>query len=235
MVEKKRAEVPTFSFDVDDVSIDFVKEGLAPYHNKNYPPPVLYEQYTSYVFREHWRCSAEEESRRIFEFYATPQCRRIPPVSGAAELFDRVSEKGKILGLTSRPKFIADLTCEALEEYFPGCFTDYEFLGSYADAHKPADQRTPKKSKGQVCVELGAISHTDDHYLHALSVAQHGILSLLFRAPWNRGYSDEQLMNDRIIPVVDCEQVWEVVKKIAEGERNFPNLCTTRFALLKSW
>jgi hypothetical protein len=65
-----------------------------------------------------------------------------------------------------------------LERYFHGLFTSVEHTGMFGKT---------ARSKGDVCVEIGADLLIDDHLHHAQQVAAKNIDVLLFgNYPWNQ-------------------------------------------------
>ncbi|HEY4161285.1 MAG TPA: hypothetical protein VGM08_04450, partial [Candidatus Saccharimonadales bacterium] len=66
-----------------------------------------------------------------------------------------------------------------LRRYFPEMFASVNFSNLF-DAEK-------RRSKGELCVEMGASFLIDDHLPNVKSAAEHGLQAVLFRDySWNR-------------------------------------------------
>lgn len=82
--------------------------------------------------------------------------------------------------VTGRGKFMEKSTAELIDEYFPDCFASL--------IHTNYFKKRFRMTKGQVCKDLAADVHIDDHVEHCHSVLDAGVEgAILFgEYPWNR-------------------------------------------------
>lgn len=82
--------------------------------------------------------------------------------------------------VTGRAKFMERSTAELIDEHFPHCFASL--------VHTNYFRKRFRQTKGQVCKDLAANIHIDDHSDHCENVLDEGIENaILFgEYPWNR-------------------------------------------------
>lgn len=166
--------------DCDDVVIDF-NTGLAIYNRRFYGTTYCREDITSYKLNSMWGCTPDEAIQRVIDFYQSDEHQNLLPVEGAVEAIERLSKNNDLVIITARPENVRGLTIELVHKHFPKVFGEPHFLG-----HFDGDQ-THRKTKGEVCRELGVEVFIEDALSNALSVSSEGIPVLLFDTPWNQG------------------------------------------------
>jgi 5'(3')-deoxyribonucleotidase len=95
------------------------------------------------------------------------------PVKGAIDALKQLSKNYRIVLITARDPKIRTDTEEWLKEHFTGLYEDLHVIGNFKVVDKP-------KSKGEVCLEVGASWLIDDNPEHCLSAIAHGIETVLF-------------------------------------------------------
>ena len=78
-----------------------------------------------------------------------------------------LARKHELHIVTGRGKFMEKATSSLIDEHFPDCFQSV--------THTNFFKRRFRRTKGQVCQELGADIHIDDHLVHCESVLDSGI------------------------------------------------------------
>ncbi len=167
--------------DLDDVLIDF-NSGLCIFHNARYGTSLTREDITSYYLEDIWKCDRVECERRIEEFYLSPEHEAMRPVPGAVEAVRQLQENGRdVVIVTSRPERASAPTRLLLEEHFPVLVDSVYFASHFFRGEA-------KKTKGEICKDLGAKAFVDDAPFHIEEVAGVVEHALLFKAPWNKNY-----------------------------------------------
>lgn len=165
-------------FDFDDVLVD-TNTALQQFHNRRYGTSLTRADVITYSLDFLWGCSHKEMTRRIDEFFDSPEHEMILPVRGALEAVRELQSKSTIVVITSRALSKAPRTRACVMRHFPSLADSMHFARS--DAHREGE-----KTKGQLCRELGVQVFVDDATHLAEGVAPFVNKSLLFDAPWNR-------------------------------------------------
>ena len=204
--QHKMVEISPISkigIDNDDVLFQF-NEALFSFHNRIYGTSITLEEITTFTLSEIWKCSEEEEKERVFGFYNSEDIRKMPPHDGAVETVRRLAAQHDLLVITSRPRFILASTTQHVELHFPGIFIDVVTTNAYA-------RDGLKRTKSEICLELGIATIVDDSLSNVRDCAQNGIRALLFRRPWNASVPDQALTEEGIIPVSSWHEVPEKI------------------------
>ena len=111
--------------------------------------------------------------------------------------------------VTGRAEFMEPITQQMADEHFPGCFASI----THTNFFKPRFRRT----KGQVCKELGVDVLTDDHLKHCESVLDAGIENAILFGDhaWNRS---EMPLRAGIVRGIDWTRTQMEIAKIAGRE-----------------
>ncbi|MEK7461706.1 MAG: hypothetical protein AAB586_01405 [Patescibacteria group bacterium] len=170
----------TIGFDLDDVLLDF-RESLHRYHNYRFGT-----DYKRHQFRENlaemWNCTEEESKKKVFGFYQSSEHRNAEPINGAVEKIKKLKQHHILHVITAKPEELKNISLEWLDKHFPQTFAGIHFTNQYQYQEKGL-----KRTKGEVCKELGVEFFVDDSLHNVNDIASFGIPALLFDAPWNQG------------------------------------------------
>ena len=126
------------------------------------------------------RLSTREEAiERVYAFHASQYFRSIRPLPGAAAALTQLSRTHELHVVTSRQDDIADLTRACAAAHFPGLFAALHFGNHFGKSGA-------KRSKADMCREIGAVALIDDSPSHVAACAAAGVQSFLFgEYGWN--------------------------------------------------
>jgi uncharacterized protein len=162
--------------DLDDTLVDF-REALHAHYNKRYGTNYKREHFMDNL-AQMWNCSDEESVNRVFDFYHSLEHWEALPVAGAVDGIKKISQSHTLFIITSKPDELKEKTNEWLNKHFPDMFDRVCFTNQYHG-------NDPKRTKREICLELGVEIFVDDMLGHADDVACSGIPVLLLDAPWN--------------------------------------------------
>ena len=131
--------------------------------------------------------SYDAAKKVIMQFNQTPEFRAMTPISGSKTALHSLSSKG-VVAITSRWDDLRDVTLEWIAKYFP-CVKDVNFA---RNVHNFPD--SSKKSKGELCLELGVKVMIEDFGGYALDCASRGVTVLLPDKPWNKNVEHENIV-----------------------------------------
>eukprot|EP00761_Pharyngomonas_kirbyi_P001564 gb/GECH01001568.1/.p1 GENE.gb/GECH01001568.1/~~gb/GECH01001568.1/.p1 ORF type:complete len:205 (+),score=54.90 gb/GECH01001568.1/:1-615(+) len=190
--------------DLDEVLGTFVEQ-LAQFHNRVYNTNLSLSDFDSYQFWNVWGGNAKEAATKINEFFESPEFDSLKPIPGAHEALKELKEKGYTLVLvTSRQTFLKEKTMKFLDKNYPGIFDQVRLGNHYGEGKK--------KSKPEMCRELGASILIDDSLKYCTECAHDDIKAVLFdlngEYPWNN--TDEPL-HSNITRVSNWKEALNVV------------------------
>lgn len=188
-------------FDLDDILFDFMTP-FHSYNNKRYSTSYERPQYRKDLAKM-WGVSEEEEVKRVFDFYQSPEHWNALPMAGAVEGVKNLRQKHNLFIITSKPENLKDKTLEWLDKHFPQMFDGVHFTNQY---HGNGLRRT----KGDVCRGLGVKFFVDDFLHNVEDVASSGVPALLLDAPWNQG---------EVKPPVTRVYSWEEIVKVLSSQK----------------
>ena len=168
--------------DFDDVVVN-TSEMLRRFHNQYYGTEHQFNDLSTYRLDKFWGCSTEEMFVRIDSFYKSSQHRSIPLIEGAFTALERLSLQHTLVLVTARPESLRACTEQLLGHHVPGFFSQLHFIGHPHD-HRPTHRA--KKTKGDICEELGVDVFIEDAPENAFSIASKSIQVLLLDKPWNK-------------------------------------------------
>lgn len=143
-----------------------------------------YEDTHSFNLWEPWKCSREEISKRVVEFYGSDAFRNLPTFPDALRVVPSLAREHELHAITSRCPSTQSLTQEWIRRHFPECFTSVTHTDQYSASLNSA---SAQKTKGGVSRELGIELFVEDALHHATECASQGIRVLLLPRPWNQG------------------------------------------------
>lgn len=170
---------------------------LVNFHNDLYGTDLKLEDHIHYDLTKVWKCSNDEVLEKIDKFYRSSYFDKTQPVKGAKEGIGHLSKKHELIVITSRPYSIENKTLGWLAKHFPGTFKSVQHTN-----HINFD-KSKKRDKSSVCMELGIKLMIDDCLEFAEDCAGKNIKVLLVDTPWNR--SDK--LHKNITRVLSWEEI----------------------------
>lgn len=169
--------------DCDDVLIPTAHR-VVEYYNGIYATRMTMDQFYMPPTLETWGVlTIEEVSERIEGIIRTQQHEFVEPFADAITATQKLADHHELHIVTSRPLSLLPLTQKMTETYFPGVFKSITHISSYARLEAGGVRRT----KGEVCKELGAHLLIDDHIRHGRDARTSGVEEVILFGdyPWN--------------------------------------------------
>lgn len=166
------------SVDIDDVL--FPTAGMILEHYKeNYGVEIAQDQFYSNDPAVWGVEEYSEAIRRVSAFLHSDAFLHHAPIEGAFEGTYALRESGaELVPLTGRDDTQRAATKEAIDTYFPDIFSNETLFSNHFNAEL-------RRSKGEMCNELGADYHIDDHIVHINSLARYVTKGVVFGGyPW---------------------------------------------------
>ncbi len=195
MNERARRKI---AVDKDDVLIDFNSQ-LCQFHNQTYGTALSIEDFITFDFSRVWGCSEDEAFSRVMSFYQSTHYGQIKRVDGAMSALERMKRDHDLLVLTARPEEVKQETIMSVTKYFPGIFSDVHFAHAFGSGQR--------RTKAEVCLELGVELLIDDSLGNVRGCRAAGIETYLYRRPWNMSLTDDELRNEGILPVRSWSEI----------------------------
>jgi uncharacterized HAD superfamily protein len=186
MPKKNKKSGLIIGVDMDDVIFDF-NNSLHAYHNAKYGTSVKREDIISYDIEKLWHCTPEEASKKVFEFCGTKEHDKTSPIIGTVEALASLKRDHELHIITNRGEQIRDITVGWIENNFPEYFTSINLTNQYFGL---ADK---KRTKLEICEELGVDVMIEDSMSHATEIAKSGRKVFLIDTPWNQGTLPENV------------------------------------------
>jgi uncharacterized HAD superfamily protein len=201
---------PIIAVDIDEVLTPFVKH-LLDFYNKRFPEnQILLENFHSYQFWEVWGGTMHEANNLVDEFFKSDDFKSQQPLEHAVQTLQKLKERFELVIVTSRQHAIKDHTHEFLDKYYPGIFSSVLMGNHYG-------KEGVKKSKPDMCKEIGAVLLIDDSLDYARQCAEANLDAILFGDyPWNRTKYD---LHENIVRVAHWKDVEQAIDKILEKRK----------------
>lgn len=166
--------------DFDDVLVP-TNEHMCIWHNRVYGTSYQVKDVITYDLQHLWGCSDDEVLQRIHKFHATQDHALMQPVELAPDAIEYLLCQGiESTIVTSRELSQREFTMQLVRKHFPLLQDQICFSASEVDG------KIVRKSKKQICQELGIDYFVEDSLGHVYSVAELSIPILLFDRPWNQ-------------------------------------------------
>jgi hypothetical protein len=204
------ASRPTICIDCDEVLALFIP-ALAEWHNRTYGTLLQARSFSSTHFAGvPGFGDAIETDAKMHAFFQSEEWLNLSPVAGAAEALPRLAARFNLYLVTARSPRQEAVTRAWLGRNFAPVFCGLRFTGAY-DNPELADK--PKRTKGQVCAELGALCLVDDSATYSLEAAGHLPFVVCFgRYAWNS--NREEWEHPRLPVNVLRAATWEHVEAL---------------------
>lgn len=190
-------------FDLDDVLMDF-NNSLCIFHNREYGTTYSRNDIFTFNLEKVWNCGREQAVRRVLDFYDSELHTNILPVIGAVDGILALKDSYDLYIVTAKPEALKDQTYRWLHKHFYHAFKDVYFTNHFLG-------EGPRRSKGEICRELGIDLFIDDSLENAYSIATVGVPVLLFDTPWNQ---------EDVAPPIHRVKGWEqIVYEITAGKK----------------
>lgn len=186
--------------DLDDTVFEFMKSFLKIFEER-YRKKISFEEVISYDLS----FLTGLETDKIVELIKNIGNENFVLCEGAKESILELSENNKIFFITSR--VFRDGTLESLKKTFPKMNFDLIF------SHNPY-VKTGKKTKSEICRNLGINFMIEDDLIHSEKCAKEGVKTLLLEKPWNQSYED----NENIIRVTGWPEIVEKINIGVKGD-----------------
>src|SRR3989338_4292489 len=112
-------------------------------------------------------------------FEAHPDFQTIAPRPDAQAVVPFLAADFHLHAVTARPSNLQQITQQWIETHFPNAFRGLHMGNLYG----PPEMR---RTKAQMCADLGIGTLIEDNVEYANNCAEHGIRVLLLDHPWNR-------------------------------------------------
>jgi len=194
---------PVVAVDIDDVLLEGVPVIVADYNRRFGTRVTPGDLYAAEYNRQVWGdVDIATASRRIDAYAESSAFTNREPVREVTHCLRALAKRYELHVLTGRNDVVTELTNDWLRCYFPEVFASVNFSNLF-DPDK-------KRSKGEMCVELGASFLIDDHLPNVKSAAEYGLRAVLFgNYPWNQA--------DELPPGVTRCADWPAVLEYFDG------------------
>lgn len=190
---------PVLAVDFDDVFAGF-HQAFTSYHNDTYGTYIQYSDIISYNMAEIYGTDDETIISRVFDFYHNHHD-LIEPIEDAIRHLWLLKDKYRLEVVTARCESTAPVTLGWKLKHTPKLFEGAHFANGYGTKFPER-----KRSKLEICKEIGAVAFIDDAIGHVNSVAEGlSIPVFLPNRPWNT--------SEKVVAGVTRFDDWDVVTR----------------------
>jgi len=165
------------ALDIDEVLADTVNE-VVEHYNRNFGSNFRRDDFRTCNFWETWGGTREETVGILYDFM-NERGDDILPKKGAVNGVRKLSEKHKLISITSRQNDFEEQTRRWLERNFDGLIKEVYFTNAYAKRGEAFKKSVFVREKG---VEL----IVEDHFDYACDCVAVGAKVFLLDCPWNQ-------------------------------------------------
>jgi uncharacterized protein len=167
--------------DFDETVADSIM-AIIKLHNDQYGTNYKKEEVTQYHVHEVWGGTQEGWMAKLDEFFSAKNVEHLDPIAGSIPAIDALKKAGHELYIvTARSDSDIEATELWLKLHFPETFKGIH----YGQAR--SDDPVKKRTKSEMCKELGIELMIDDHMSVAKDCSAAGLKVFLFDQPWNQG------------------------------------------------
>ncbi len=170
----------TLATDFDDIFFP-LRENIIPFLREKYNLNLKREDFNNYnlqkVFKDKYFWQTLE---KLYSFYKSKYFKQAKPLKGSIEFLTELSQYFSFPLITSRPIFLRRETKKFISDFPNGAIKSIHFSrNNFAYAGS-------RKTKPQICRDIGAKIILEDCLEYALQCAEEGINVILLDAPWNQ-------------------------------------------------
>lgn len=166
--------------DCDDIVFPFVDQFIL-YLNNERGMNLKREDFDTYNLQK--VCGDKyflQTLKKLNGFYHSPYFKQAKPIEGAINFVNSLKENyDSIHIVTSRPRILKKETNNFLEFFFPGIIESTHFSKNNTCFNGS------RKTKAEICRELGSKIIIEDCLEYAIQCAEEGIKAILINNPWN--------------------------------------------------
>lgn len=181
----RKPKLKRFGSDLDDCLIDCF-DSVTRFHNERYGTNHLSTDIRSWHLEHLWGCSEAEAVRRVAEWFDSPSHDTVMPLPGAQAAIARLAIKRELCVISGRPSCTQEKSEQMVRRHFWASFA--------AGVHLTDQFGERRRSKGDVCRELGVTHYVEDSPTHARDLLAAGVTVLLLDKPWNREFAHEDII-----------------------------------------
>ncbi len=172
-MEKEKLKI---GIDIDDTIADFITSYLN-FYKFRFGKGFNLEDVKDIYLREPFGHGCEEVLRILGEFYKTDYFKEMALIGGAKEVLSKLFFFHQIFFITSRGQSNEEATKNFLKKHFSDKPYGIYFSG---------DIYSGRKTKDEICEELGIDVVIEDNGIFSQNCAEKGIKVLLMDKPWNQ-------------------------------------------------
>lgn len=178
MLKKK-----VIAVDFDDIVFDF-HGNFHAWHNREYGTTLTYEEIFSFTLQDVFGTDADTMLERVRRF-TREEHSYAGLMPGALEGLKRLQRIADLHIVTSRSESNHGVVDEwMISRNCRDIFTKLHFTNGYGGL---AEHR--KRTKSEVCMEIGAVLHIEDAISHAAEVVSGACIPVIMpNRPWNRAW-----------------------------------------------
>jgi len=191
------------AIDIDEVLAEQLN-ALVDFYKTKTGVFISKEKFHTDYWPEVWGISLEEAIKVDGEFKNSKLFNNLATVKGSVNAIKSLSEKHRLIIITSRPIKTKAKTCGWLDSNFGDSFEDIFFSCEFHIDNESG------KSKLEICEGLGIGLLVEDSREYSWACAEKGIRVLLLDKPWNQNCEHKNIFR--------CKDWDEVVDKIKEIE-----------------
>jgi 5'(3')-deoxyribonucleotidase len=197
------------AIDCDDVLIP-TSLVTVDYYNQKYGTNLQPADFYGSVTKDTWGTDDDDVAVGRVNEYTQSEFAQLASYPEAVLAVKTLALKHELHLVSGRSGSLESVTKKMVAEYFPGCFKSIEhtnYMVLSTSIHK-------RRTKGEVCLQLGADLLIDDHIAHGENVIKDGVKRVILFGdyPWNQ---HEVLLNG-IIHCVDWDSTVREIDKIAQ-------------------
>jgi len=170
---------PIIAIDIDDVLVDSAAATINAYNTAWGSTATLADYYIKPDPAVWLTDSMETVVERVHMYQSSPEFFRLEPTADAVAGIKKLTADYELHAVTGRWDVLLKPTERWLDQHFPGAFASL-VNSNFFHADKA-------RSKGDICLEIGASYLLDDHLKHCVSAVEAGLKAVLFgQYPWNK-------------------------------------------------